>query len=789
MSPFGSAENFPSPAGTFFGLNRRAAVTIEIGKVYSPFCCLYSFNEAGRNRKREDGGTERRDEEEGVVAYVEVWSSSRTENYSKAFTQQLIDMGAKVSKTFHKQVTHVIFKEGLSSTWNRAQKAGIKLVSVLWVEKCRELRARVDESLYPAINTNEGLPQLIKKHKCMQPKDFVEKTPEKDKRLQKRLNIMAKELAVQKAATETDIPVLFFEDDGSLVYSPASKIKYQCSAMERRIKDMKEKRENLSPTASQMSQVSDSCYTPAVNEPILVSTSSTCVLSGGDSSDHLNSSFTNLLRNSKSKNLRKGSTKCVLEVESVTDVSMGALGSSPVSTGGSKHTNPRQPSGKHLRKKVCLEGDLLPQMAKTEMSSAQKHGDRNDWFTTTTGNCIFQANNDYRVSPEKNDHLEVAESRSNNCSNSEIDLPSINPTLSPGTTDCSSTCKKQKKPRRSSLRQNTSVLSESDSQSEFLKSVLTPVESTKDQDTSFEDYFSPSNLNKNKIRVSLPFQFLQKSEGPNGMVCKYSHSRSNPEAMLQGSSKTGASYSEKKKRVPETENAKSSDCMLSWNKESATINCMSDCERDTMETPDCLLNPSIHERISTTSINRCSPTPGGDKLSMGDVKDGSCDLLCDQMNETCGKLKSTGRTKKPSRTLVMTNMSSEKQNAIVQVVKKLGGFLFSDEVCENTSHVIAGSPCRTLNVLMGIARGCWILCYEWVLWSLEYGHWISEEPYELSLDFPAAPLHHFCIIYSDSDNHNKEPGSMQVTKVLCQGLENLIQLPVSQLKVQQPLFT
>lgn len=47
---------------------------------------------------------------------------------------------------------------------------------------------------------------------------------------------------------ETDIPLLLFEDDGSLVYSPASKIKYQCSVMERRIKDMKEKRENVSPT-------------------------------------------------------------------------------------------------------------------------------------------------------------------------------------------------------------------------------------------------------------------------------------------------------------------------------------------------------------------------------------------------------------------------------------------------------------------------------------------------------------------------------------------------------------
>lgn len=52
---------------------------------------------------------------------------------------------------------------------------------------------------------------------------------------------------------ETDIPVLLFEDDGSLVYSPVSKIRDQCSEMERRINEMKEKRENLSPTGKQLS--------------------------------------------------------------------------------------------------------------------------------------------------------------------------------------------------------------------------------------------------------------------------------------------------------------------------------------------------------------------------------------------------------------------------------------------------------------------------------------------------------------------------------------------------------
>uniref|UniRef100_A0A2K5CEI2 Microcephalin n=1 Tax=Aotus nancymaae TaxID=37293 RepID=A0A2K5CEI2_AOTNA len=136
-----------------------------------------------------------------VVAYVEVWSSNGTENYSKTFTTQLMDMGAKVSKTFNKQVTHVIFKDGYQSTWDKAQKRGVKLVSVLWVEKCRTAGAHVDESLFPAANMKEHLPSLIKKkRKCMQPKDFNFKTPENDKRFQKKIEKMAEELQRQKTS-------------------------------------------------------------------------------------------------------------------------------------------------------------------------------------------------------------------------------------------------------------------------------------------------------------------------------------------------------------------------------------------------------------------------------------------------------------------------------------------------------------------------------------------------------------------------------------------------------------
>lgn len=41
----------------------------------------------------------------------------------------------QVSRTFNKKVTHVVFKDGYQSTWDKAQRMGVKLVSVLWVDK------------------------------------------------------------------------------------------------------------------------------------------------------------------------------------------------------------------------------------------------------------------------------------------------------------------------------------------------------------------------------------------------------------------------------------------------------------------------------------------------------------------------------------------------------------------------------------------------------------------------------------------------------------------------------
>ncbi|XP_039387680.1 microcephalin isoform X9 [Mauremys reevesii] len=696
----------------------------------------------------------------GVSAYVEVWSSNRTENYSKTFAQQLLDMGAKVSKTFNKQVTHVVFKEGHLATWRKAQKTGVKLVSVLWVEKCREAGTHVDESLFPAIYTNEGLPLLIKKHKCMQPKDFVEKTPENDKRLQKKLDLMAKELDIQKTATETDIPVLLFEDDGSLAYSPTNKIKDQCSAMEKRIKDMKEKRENLSPTASQMSQISTINSTqPGYGEPLGVTSSASALLPEEHISESLNSSFDDIWGNCKYKNQKPASA------ESDIYVSTPASEYSLFSSSDQVNLTPKSSNRKHLNKKIILqcplEGELFAKKRKSEVSpNLNQSGE--DTLTSesvsTKSSFLQEKGLSHITLSQKMVQLEAAAVTTGNQSDSlvssedSINMHLVDINIPFDTRDCSVRYKIRGKPKREKYNMKLTTSScKVGSENEFLLAMTTRNKSSDIEEASYDDFFSPSNLKKSEMQVRhFPLQVQQKSPSALEVSCKRDFLSHKQDRLFEGSDKQCTALIKKRKRTVKTSGVSTeSDCKLTECSESTisvTLNCMSGgVNTETAEalgsSPLNKLHQNIQKISCRTSVNS-SPQATGieNEISVCEASNGSCEVFNENKNKPNGESKKTGRIKKPTRTLVMTSMSSEKQCAIIQVVNKLGGFLFSDDVCETTTHVVTGSPRRTLNVMLGIARGCWIVCYEWVLWSLECGHWISEEPYELSANFPAAPI-------------------------------------------------
>ncbi|KAK3572942.1 hypothetical protein QTP86_010542 [Hemibagrus guttatus] len=183
-----------------------------------------------------------------IVAYVDVWSASKTENYSDPFIQQLRDMGAQVCKTFTKQVTHVVFKHGHQATWNKAKKMGVKIVSVHWVARCKDDCEHADEDLYPAHNEESQLNRLKKRtHRCMQPRDIPLSTP---KRLKRKLDKMMEELVRSSPkVTDTDTSPFIIDEENGIVYSPSSR---RADTMAQRLREMRAQRENLSPTASQM---------------------------------------------------------------------------------------------------------------------------------------------------------------------------------------------------------------------------------------------------------------------------------------------------------------------------------------------------------------------------------------------------------------------------------------------------------------------------------------------------------------------------------------------------------
>ncbi|XP_071807312.1 microcephalin-like isoform X2 [Asterias amurensis] len=127
------------------------------------------------------------------------------------------------------------------------------------------------------------------------------------------------------------------------------------------------------------------------------------------------------------------------------------------------------------------------------------------------------------------------------------------------------------------------------------------------------------------------------------------------------------------------------------------------------------------------------------KFWLDSSSDGSESSVCREKGARQDKSKTSKKGKsKPS--LVMTSIHGGDQDLVLSVVKKLKGFSVEERVSTTTTHIVCGENRRTLNVLRGIARGCWFLSLEWVLKSLEAEKWLPEELYEIKDFFPSAKI-------------------------------------------------
>ena len=81
--------------------------------------------------------------------------------------------------------------------------------------------------------------------------------------------------------------------------------------------------------------------------------------------------------------------------------------------------------------------------------------------------------------------------------------------------------------------------------------------------------------------------------------------------------------------------------------------------------------------------------------------------------------------------IALTSCDKEEKQLVKQLVKKFGSFGFHESITEVTTHVVCGDARRTINLVKGLVRGCWIISKAWVLASLECGVWLKENKFEL----------------------------------------------------------
>ncbi|XP_014480207.1 PREDICTED: uncharacterized protein LOC106747319 isoform X2 [Dinoponera quadriceps] len=80
--------------------------------------------------------------------------------------------------------------------------------------------------------------------------------------------------------------------------------------------------------------------------------------------------------------------------------------------------------------------------------------------------------------------------------------------------------------------------------------------------------------------------------------------------------------------------------------------------------------------------------------------------------------------------IVTTGLSKGDKSLVKSIVKSLGMAEIQLNVSRRTTHVVS-TGVRTVNLLRGIIRGCWLITLEWVLKSLESNVWLNPEEFEM----------------------------------------------------------
>ncbi|CAN0254998.1 unnamed protein product [Lampetra planeri] len=636
-----------------------------------------------------------------VVAYVDVWSSSHKDNYTWAFSKQLLMMGATVSRRFTKNVTHVIFKDGLESTWSKAMRTGVKLVSVLWVDNCLKSQKYLDEALYPVRCDPRTTPDYCnKKRRWRRPLCVydLEDEDSRDKRLQKKLQKLTQQLDNQKTATVgPDCLILAFDDEGQPVFSPMvtrSPVLDRVKSMADRLQEMKARHENISLTGTLVC-ISGEHQTSTGN------CKNSSELSSFDLADVLpvplctdtetQSSSTNIgsLTDTVSKTSSNSLDKYTCGGRNSSDDIL-VTGEVRMETATSERHKATRLIGENVaahEEDIMVESDLAPIV---NCNSAGGTGFHSEQSAATS--AVFETS-------RKRPHADY--------------------TRTPGSA-------------RSRKKQKLQQVPES-------PSCISP----------FDDYFLPENVqelaprNQDVIkRVSALFGTPKTNTNSRRESQDGSKITGSSIVSLDGPTRT--SSNPQQQRIDEEPQMKPQTKTTRGSRLRRRAPSLGECGRPAQRSVECA--PHGHKYRTVTSgtlfTDQILPCPDYRLFtSWEDLRDFPGQQL-PQNDDFLGKPEQVA----PLFVSRVSDLSCRgcvhrQRSRVHRVVRKLGGFELGEDVQESTTHVVLGSPRRTLNALLGIARGCWLLSLAWVLESAECGHWLEEEPYEMTDTFPAAQLH------------------------------------------------
>ncbi|XP_071496436.1 microcephalin-like [Diadema antillarum] len=712
-----------------------------------------------------------------VLAYVEV--RTKAENRSKGVSKQLELLGAKVSTKFTNDVTHVIWKDGKKSTRDKATKKGINLVSVLWVDSCKQNQEHVAESLFPvnAPDEKESLPIKLKRMKSMQPKAVEEDIQKSSDR------------GIRKRKRRDEHP------------SPAS-ISIQPRVL---VADT----QPMTPTTF------DTPRTPSLI-PETPSSMKACLdlldsIKKNKGSAHRRLSITDSPRISPSTPLQQRLFQCFMEESN-------SLNPSP-STSVRLHK-----SGPTTRKRQAVQADSEVEDRSTGSPVASIHRGRPSGETPRShkrGASKTRGGSEEKVDdgdaekalkdedstveeerrPEEREDLCVMKPSSlvadDDGTDRKVLVPDERDTKkgrghkrktsvgTPSRKSGSGTKPRGQGSRKSQKKKRDGNFGDEPPSAE--QKSTTSSSAAASSDSPRNNSLAPTDGNYSKERADRQSQIAE--DVPQGPASKKRKLLSSQPQMLdidgvslQPPEEYPLHNKEYTKEEEEGNKATSSKggkwpCRLSGPTQAETKD--ENCQPASLQECKVELSSALSTDLSRSSVlssldnhNR----PSIEEFKMTGAKKLSATKKAGRKNARQGsessilstswassnddeqvdkrdkgdaqpeqdkakkrkKVKIVEEGRKKKSTLVMTSLHRSDQEVLISVVNELGGFSVTDMVCETTTHVVMGENRRTLNVLSAIARGCWLVSMDWVYRSVEAGSWLPEERFEMSDHFPGA---------------------------------------------------